>query len=463
MKKKFISVIALVIAALIIALNVIPFISYAEEEKAEQTATPAAEEAETETAEDELGLKSEAAILVHYDSGMTIYEKNADKKLYPASTTKIMTAILAIENLSLDSVLTASETAINIDRDGSNIGILNGEQLTVEQLLCALLVHSANDAANVLAEAVSGTIEDFVVLMNKKAADLGMTGTNFANAHGYHDDNHYTTARDLSILASYAMKNAKFAEIAAIPNMELPPTAKYAEVRHLSSNNMLINPLKGSKYIYEGAKGIKTGHTEKAGYCLASMVERNGVSYICVTMNSPIDFEDNHSFKDSITLYEYAFANYKVKTISQDDEIVATAPVKWAKGGKQAILTAKEPLRLLLPADFDTNELTTSLKIPEKVKAPVNKGDTIGSIEYFYNNESLGTVELMATEDISRSFIRMVFGTIFGIIFSPWVVGTVVVLIVLLFIVRTYNIRKRRKMREMRRLKSRRDFYNNKF
>ena len=161
------------------------------------------------------------------------------------------------------------------DRDGSNLGILSGEELTVEQLLYGLLVHSANDAANVLAEQVSGSIEAFVELMNTKAAELGMKDTHFVNTHGYHDDNHYTTARDMAKLALYAVQNETFQKIVSTATYDIPPTNKYTKVRNLSNNNALINPMKGQKYLYSPAKGIKTGHTSKAGHCLLSEAEKN--------------------------------------------------------------------------------------------------------------------------------------------------------------------------------------------
>ena len=409
-------------------------------------------------AEEKPEITTDSAILIDFRSGKVLYEKNADERTYPASTTKVMTAILAIENLDYATVLTASETAINIERDGSNIGILNGEQFTVEQLLYALLVHSANDAANMLAEAVSGSISDFVVLMNQKATELGMKNTNFVNAHGYHNESHYMSARDLALLSSYAMKNEKFAAIVSVPTYELPPTEKYPQIRYLSSNNMLINKMKGRKYIYEPALGIKTGHTDDAGFCLASFAEQDSEEYICVTMKSPIDENYNYSFKDTITLFEYAFKTYDMKTISNVGDILATAPVKWAKGGKHAVLTTTAAIERLLPAGFNTKDLTTNISFSEKVKAPVKQGDVLGSIEYVYEDESLGVVDLVAMEDVKRSFSKMIFGTFFDFLFSAWVMVPFFTIVVLLLIVRSYNLRKRRKRREMLRRQNRNNF-----
>ncbi|MBE7027740.1 MAG: D-alanyl-D-alanine carboxypeptidase [Ruminococcaceae bacterium] len=409
-------------------------------------------------AEGEPEISSGAAILVDYNGGGVIFEKNADEKNYPASTTKIMTAILAIENLDYSEVLTASETAIDIDRDGSNMGILSGETFTVEDLLYGLLVHSANDAANVLAEGVAGTIADFVIMMNEKAKELGMTNTNYINPHGYHNEDHYMSARDLATLSSYAMKNDKFRVIVSTPTYEIAPTEKYKEIRYLSSNNMLINPMKGRKYIYSPAKGIKTGHTLDAGYCLASFAEKDGISYICVTMNGPIDESDNHSFKDTINIFEYGFKNYKMQTISDSGKILATSPVKWAKGNKHAVLTTNNTLEVLLPVDFKEAEIKTNIILKEKVAAPVKAGDVLGAIEYMYNEKSIGVVDLVASEDVKRSFFKMIFGSLLDFIFSIWVMGPLFIIIIIMLIVRSYNLKKRRRMRQMKRKQNREYF-----
>ncbi len=409
-------------------------------------------------AEGEPEISSGSAILVDFRSGEVLFEKNADEKNYPASTTKIMTAILAIENLDFAAVLTASEQAIDIDRDGSNMGILSGETFTVEDLLYGLLVHSANDAANVLAEGVSGSIADFVVMMNEKAKELGMKNTNFINPHGYHHEDHYMSARDLATLGAYAMGNENFRTIVSTATYEIAPTEKYKEIRYLSSNNMLINPMKGRKYLYSPAKGIKTGHTGDAGYCLASFAEKDGAEYVCVTMKAAIDENDNHSFKDTINLFEYGFENFKMESISNVGEILATSPVKWAKGGKHAVLTTNSAVEALLPVDFKETDLKTNIKLSERVTAPVKAGDILGSIEYVYNEKTLGITDLVATEDIKRSFGKMIFGSLFDFIFSIWVMGPLFIIVIILLIVRSYNLRKRRRMRQMRRRQNRENF-----
>ena len=404
-------------------------------------------------------IRSASAILLDEEGSRVFYEKNADAKAYPASTTKIMTALLAVENLDSQAVLTASETAIDIDRDGSNIGLLNGEQMTVEQYLYALLVASANDAANVLAEAVAGDIATFVEKMNERAAELGMTGTHFVNAHGYHDENHYTTARDLSRLAIEVMKHDLIRQIVATGMYEIPPTNKYAEPRIMANNNSLVNPYRDHRYVYEGAAGIKTGHTSDAGSCLVSYAKRNGVGFFCVTLNAPVEYEGNYSFLDTIALFNHGFKNYSLKTISDINEIVSVREVKWAKGDEQVVLSAKAPLEVLLPKQYDNEKLTKEIFAEENIKAPVKKGDVLGRLIYSYDGQKVGSVDLVATKDVKRSFTKMVFSTLWGLIFNAWVITPLAIIVAILLLRRWAEIKRERKERERRRQESRRNFY----
>ncbi|MGN1059919.1 MAG: D-alanyl-D-alanine carboxypeptidase family protein [Clostridia bacterium] len=404
-------------------------------------------------------IKSASAILMQADTGRIMFEKDADAKAYPASTTKIMTALLAIENLDPAATLTVSETAIQIDRDGSNMGLLKDEVLTVEQLLYGLLVHSANDAANVLAEAVAGDIAAFVDQMNARAAELGMTGTHFVNAHGYHDEEHYTTARDMLKLASCAMGNPLFRTIVATATYEIPPTNKYKEPRILSNNNSLINPMRERRYVYSGAAGIKTGHTSNAGSCLVSYAERKGLAYYCVTLNAPVDSTGNYSFLDSIALFDYGFNDFSLKTVSDANEIVATREVKWGKGDEQAILYAKEPLAVLLPNAYDKEKLTVENTTEEHIVAPVKKGDILGRMEYFYDGVSVGSVDLVASRDVPRSYFKMIFGTLWNLIFNVWVITPLAVVVLILILRSMREAKKQRLAREQRRQQIRRSFY----
>ena len=400
---------------------------------------------------------SAAVILAQEGTGRILYEKNADQRVYPASTTKVMTAMIAIEKLDPSQVLVASETAILIDRDGSNMGILAGEELTVEQLLYGLLVHSANDAANVLAEAVGGDISSFVSLMNEKAEELGMNSSHFMNAHGYHDPDHYTTARDMLTLSMKAMESDLFRTIVSTPVYEIPPTNRYKEIRYLSSNNALINVMKGHRYIYEGAKGIKTGHTNDSGYCLTSYAKRNGLGLFCVTMNAPVDYTGNYSFLDTISLFDYGYKNFTLQNVADVNEIVATHDVQWAKDGEQVILTAKEPLEVLLPKNHRKDLLTTQITVEEKIKAPVKQGAVLGRVEYYYDGLAVGSVDLVATRAIERSTMTMIFKSLWKIVFSAWVMVPLTLIVIVLILRSMHEEKKKRIAREKRRQQFRKE------
>lgn len=404
-------------------------------------------------------IRAKSAILVDAKTGRVLFEKDADIKAYPASTTKIMTALLAVENLDPSTVLTASEAAINIDRDGSNMGLLNGEQLTVSQLLYGLMVCSANDAANVLAEAVSGDIDSFVAKMNECAVQLGMTNTNFVNAHGYHDVEHYTTARDLAILASAAMEHALFRTVVGTAIYEIPPTNKYEETRIISNNNALVNGFRDHRYAYSAATGIKTGSTSDAGSCLVSSAEKNGMSYFAVVLDAPSDAEGNYSFLDSIALFNYGFTQFSMQTVSTTGEIVAIPEVKWGRGADSVILSAKEPISLLLPKGYDKSKLTSEITTEERIAAPVKEGDILGRIVYYYDGAEVGNMDLVATENIGRSFFKMIFGSVFDFIFSIWVMGPLGLIVAVMILRSVLHARKRRKERERRRRQARQEFY----
>ena len=230
-----------------------------------------------------LEIYSEAVILIEKDSGKILYSKNANEKRYPASTTKILTAILAIENLSLDEKLTASyEAVMSIPSGYSNAAIQIGEALTVKELLEVFLVHSANEAGYILAEGISGSVSAFANLMNSKANELGCKNTHFTNPSGLHDEKHYTTAYDLSLIAQYCMKNDSFRSFVSMPSCTIAATDKYEE-RYFRNTNEMLNSK--SQYYNENIIGIKTGYTSQAQNCLISGIQKNGMELISVVLS----------------------------------------------------------------------------------------------------------------------------------------------------------------------------------
>lgn len=264
-------------------------------------------------------ISSKTAIAMDADSSVVLYDKNMDKKIYPASTTKIITAILAIENLSLDRNVVVSKTAIQIPWDSSSVYLKEGEIVSIKDLLYCLLLNSGNDAANVLAEAVSGDIAAFIELMNKKAKELGCTNTHFNNAHGYSDDNHYTTALDMARIFSYCVKNETFTKIISTKLYIVDKTNKTNEKRYLNNTNRLILQKEDSIYAryYEYCIGGKTGYTDEAGRTLVTFAKKDDKTVIVAVFGASSSGSVDARYTDAINLFEYSFNNFSKKTIAQ--------------------------------------------------------------------------------------------------------------------------------------------------
>lgn len=252
----------------------------------------------------ELTIASEAATLIDSRTGTILYSKNGDEKLYPASTTKILTAILVIENGNLEDVATASQEAVDIPEGYSSADLLEGEEMAVDDLLKALLLHSANDAANVLAEYISGSIDAFVELMNQKAIELGCTNTNFTNTNGVHDENHYSTSNDIAIISQYCMQNEIFKNIVSMTSCTIPATNMSEEREFINTNDMLIET---SEYYREDCIGVKTGYTTPAKNCLVAASSQDDTELICVTLGSST-LDDRYD--DTNTLFDYGYEIY---------------------------------------------------------------------------------------------------------------------------------------------------------
>lgn len=276
-------------------------------------------EVTTEETKDQQGfpiITCQSAVVMDASTGQVIYEKDAYSKQYPASTTKIMTALIAIEQGNMSDTLVMSENAIwGIDRDSSNIGLDVGEKISMKDGLYAILMSSANEVCVGTAEHISGSTDAYVALMNQKAKDIGCTGTNFVNVNGLHDDNHYTCAYDLALITKEALSNQTFREISACTYYEIPPTNIISDTRYLWQNNELI--VGNSEFYYSYCTGGKTGYTDQAGGTLVSWASYNDMELICVVMNTQ---PKNNIFQDSIKLYNYMFYNYYRDNFMEDFE-----------------------------------------------------------------------------------------------------------------------------------------------
>ncbi len=387
-----------------------------------------------------------SVVLADAESGQVLFAKNEEQRAYPASTTKIMVALLALENLQLDELVTATPSALSLLPPGhTNMGLKAGEQLTVRQLLYGLMLPSAGDAANVLAERISGSVDEFVKLMNRRALELGMTSTNFVNASGAHDEHHYTTAANMVILAREVMKNETFREIVSTDLYIIPPTQQYPEERRLSNTNHLVSTRRTAKYYYRYATGIKTGFTNAAKLCLVSSAEKNGVSLICVALGADTEENEMMDFVDTIKLFDYGFKNFKRTPIVEKNSIVAQAPIKSAKGAKQILLEAGSDISRLYEADEEVGKIEHTDTIQEKIKAPIKKGDVLGTAEYFVDSVSVGKVDLIADKDYAYDPIKNVLNVILSIL--PFLYIPFLIFFVVIIILRQYNYRKRRLQR----------------
>lgn len=270
-------------------------------------------------ANSDIKINSKTAVAMDADSSIILYNKDMNKQIYPASTTKILTAILAIENLDLDKIVVVSKTAINIPWDSSSVYLKEGELITVIDLLHCLLLNSGNDAANVLAEAVSGDISSFVKLMNIKASELGCTSTHFNNAHGYSDDKHYTTALDMAKIFRYCIQNETFLQIISTKSYVVEKTNKTNEKRYLKNTNRLILKKEDSVHAryYEYCIGGKTGYTDEAGRTLVTVAEKDGKTVIVTIFGATSSGSLDVRYTDAINLFEYSFNNHSKRTIAK--------------------------------------------------------------------------------------------------------------------------------------------------
>mgnify|MGYP000961131931 CR=1 FL=1 len=358
----------------------------------------------------ELSIIGQSAILIDGTTGQVLYEKNIHEQHYPASTTKIMTGILALENLQLlDSVDIDADTPFT---EGSRIYLLEGENVNVRDVLYGLFLESANDSAVALAKKVSGSVEEFAKLMNKKAKEVGAENTYFVNPNGLHEDNHMSTAYDLAMIAKYAMKNQTFRDYVSTYQYTMEAT-NLQETRYLYNTNRLLYDAVNKVVVngvtrpckYEGVTGIKTGYTSKAGGCLVASAKRGNTELIAVTMAST----DMGRFADCIALLDYGFENYKTVEAVSNGKDIGTVPVR--RGAvKRVPVAIAEDAYATLPLEASENLIRTEVELVDYLKAPVEEGQKAGVVKVYMGDELLGEYEAAAIETIDRGGILSILG-----------------------------------------------------
>lgn len=334
-----------------------------------------------------LSPSAQSAVVIDGDGCTVAYEKNAHSRMGMASTTKIMTALVAIENYPLEKEFTVSDKALGVE--GSSIYLKKGERFTMKQLLYALLLQSANDAATAIAIEVGGSVENFAVLMNNKADSLELQNTHFTNPHGLYDENHYTTAYDLALITQYALKNPTFKEIVSTYKTSIP-------LNGIENGRVLVNHNKLLRQ-YEGAIGVKTGFTKMTGRCLVSAAERDGTTMIAVTLNAPDDWNDHKSMLD------HGFEKYKTFHLAPPQSINCKIPVV---GGNKSYVNLCNEGGLTYTCDKKTANITKEVVLSRFLFAPVEKNQAVGQIIFYNNGTEIGRVDLLTQDSVEQKHIK---------------------------------------------------------
>ena len=320
-----------------------------------------------------------AAVLYEPTTESFLYSKNADERLAMASTTKIMTALVAIENSELDKEIEVADEAIGIE--GSSLYLKCGEVLTMRELIIGLMLRSANDAAVAIAHAVSGNVENFADLMNQKACELGLSNTHFTNPHGLDDPEHYTTAKELALISAKALENETFREIASSRKETIKNSV--GEARLVVNHNKLLS-------MYDGAIGVKTGFTKRCGRCLVGAAERDGLRFITVTINAPDDWNDH------ISMFNYGYSLLEMRHIADVGEYCYKLPVIGGENSYISVSNRDSFNKILKKSD---KSVIPYVELSRYVSAPIKKGDVLGVVIFKLDGTVIGEIELVADEN----------------------------------------------------------------
>lgn len=454
MKRRFISVITLLLACSLLLTGLCP--CFAEEEE-----LPA--------------LDAKAAVLMDAASGELLYYMNPDTPLYVAGLTVMMTSLLAAEavdreEISFDDVVTASSSAHNdITADASIQNIVPGEEMTLEDLLYCAIVGGASEACNIIGEYVAGSSSAFVSLMNARAKELGCTGTHFVNCHGLPNDEHYSTARDMALIASAFVQHIELMDIANSVSREIPST-NVSGARKLTSSNYILRT-DYTRYYYSYACGIKTSYTDEAGFCLASSM-KTGDNYVvsimlgCKSVPTEDGFTDILSFTQTKKLFQWFNSRYSLRDIVSMVEPIMEVPVELGEGTDSVVVCSAEGLSLFLPNDLDIAthyereiEIYSLKEGAQPLTAPISRGQVLGELTVRADTGiTFGPFDLVANTDVAISRVELIRQRFHAMLDSTWFkFGLIVVLLILILyivFVSIYRARRRkirRSLREQRR------------
>lgn len=392
--------------------------------------------------------------MVNMNTGAVVYEKGSDEKIYPASLTKLVTLLVAAENITdYSEIITVSDDCYDdLVIGSSSISLKDGEQMSLDDIMYAIAISSANEATNALASHLFGSVPDFVAKMNEKAQQLGAESTHFANTHGLHSEEHYTTARDMASIAKAAFENETVLKYLSTSVHEIAPTNKTPEKRTLVTTNSLLR--KNSEHYYKYCRAGKTGTTTPAGYNLVSVAQKGDTEFLLVAMH--VDKQThpiNTVFSDSCSLYNWAFDNYKSVKILENTEIVTEVKVELSAKGDHLILVPEENVYSVVPIDLDISTLKRDVKTNEKIFAPVTEGDVLGSVTLSKDGVTYATVNLVAGSSVERSTVLYYLHLIEQFFSNLWVriVCIILGILVVIYIIIMISQNKRRRRKKLRR------------
>jgi D-alanyl-D-alanine carboxypeptidase (penicillin-binding protein 5/6) len=363
-------------------------------------------------------ISSEAAVLVNLDKDVTIYEKNPTKKMYPASLTKIVTAMVVLDNVSdIDNTTFEAPLAVFDElylTGASTVGFSRGEVTTVKDLMYSMLMLSACESAGILAYNIGdGDSYKFIQMMNEKAAQIGCTGTNFVNAHGLYDDNQYTNAHDMSLIGQYAYKNyPKLIEIACTRQYEMKATNYQEEGwKTITHTNKMLDP--ASDYYYQYVRGMKTGTLDESGRCLMTLAAKDGNNYLLVTLGAPQEDAEGNTvqpqYEDHKLLYDWAFNTFVYEKILPREKEISEIRVRFGQSSDYVLLVPAEEYSMLWPNTLDKSalkeDISTARFVDEtgEIQAPVKKGQVLGTYTLSLSGNELITTDLVAKNDVTLS------------------------------------------------------------
>lgn len=340
-------------------------------------------------------IQTESAVVMDINSGTVLYEKNADTQNYPASITKIMTTLLALEYCDLKEVVTFSDDAINLNQGNtSHIARDYGEQMTMEECLYAVMLESANECAYAVAEHVGqklgGDYRTFIDLMNERAKKLGCANTHFNNSNGLPDKEHWTSAEDMALISAEAFKNETFQKIVSTRSYRIPPTNKHSGITPLNNHHAMISNYKTAKYLYQYCKGGKTGYTDAAKHTLVTFAEKDGMALVCVVMRSNKELQ----YEETTKLFEYCFQNFQTVILSENEALAGADKHFGLMNNNLSYVEMDDSASVLLPMNADISDLVGKVikeGLPENV---------IARLEYTYGDRVVGSVDLIPSGNV---------------------------------------------------------------